>query len=32
MKKFCDDLRKHATETINYRKKEKLSLIDEKNE
>ena len=29
MKKFCADLRKHATEIINYEKKEMLPLIDE---
>ena len=29
MKKFCADLRKHATEIINYDKKEMLPLADE---
>ena len=29
MKKFCTDLRKHATEITNYEKKEILPLTDE---
>ena len=30
MKKFCADLKKHATESINYEKKEMLPLTDGK--
>ena len=29
MKKFCKDLREHATKTINYEKKKMISLTTE---
>ena len=31
MKKFCEDLRRHATKLINYDKKEMISLTIEEN-
>ena len=31
MKKFCKDLKEHATKTINYEKKEMISLTYEEN-
>ena len=31
MKRFCNDLKEHATEIINYEKKEMKPLTDEKN-
>ena len=32
MKKFCKDLRKHATKIINYEKKEMISFTNEENQ